>query len=115
MVFPCHVAPGLGLRALQKFPIDFQIFQWKCPVQNDNGLALSTYQKMKFQACIKNLLFLLSLPFRSMETANIKLKMKYSSTVGTLKSATSTLKTYLEAHDFDDLSEEAIGDKIKNF
>ncbi|XP_071785421.1 depactin [Asterias amurensis] len=53
--------------------------------------------------------------FWSMETANIKLKMKYSSTVGTLKSATSTLKTYLEAHDFDDLSEEAIGDKIKNF
>ena len=24
-------APGLGLGALQKFAIDFKIFQWKCP------------------------------------------------------------------------------------
>ena len=29
------VAPGLGLGALQKFPIDFKIFQWKCPLQNE--------------------------------------------------------------------------------
>ena len=27
------VAPGLGLGALQKFPIDFKIFQWKCPLK----------------------------------------------------------------------------------
>ena len=33
-------APGLGLGALQKFAIDFKIFQWKCPLQNENGLAL---------------------------------------------------------------------------
>ena len=45
-------APGLGLGALQKFAIDFKIFQWKCPLQNENGLALSTCLKMKFLACI---------------------------------------------------------------
>ena len=38
----------LALAPLQKFPIDFKIFQWKCPLQNENGFALS---KMKFQAC----------------------------------------------------------------
>ncbi len=32
----------------QKFPIDLRVFKWKCPLQNENGLALS---KMKFQAC----------------------------------------------------------------
>ena len=37
--------PGLG--ALH---VDFKIFQWKCPSQNENGLALS---KMKFQVCYK--------------------------------------------------------------
>ena len=41
------VAPGLGLGALSKIPIDFTIFQWKRPFENENGLALS---KMKFQA-----------------------------------------------------------------
>ena len=44
------VAPGLGLGALAKIPIDFKIFEWKCPFQNENGLALS---KRKFQACHK--------------------------------------------------------------
>ena len=38
-----------ALVSLQKFPIEFRICQWKCPVQNENGLALS---KMKFQACV---------------------------------------------------------------
>ena len=36
----------LALVSLQKFPIDFKI-QWKCPLQNKNGLA---HSKMKFQA-----------------------------------------------------------------
>ncbi len=50
----CHYSTGLEVMAsvalvlvlmlLQKFHIDFQ---WKCPLQNKNGLALS---KMKFQA-----------------------------------------------------------------
>ena len=40
--------PCLGLSALSKIPIDFKIFQWTCPFQNENGLALP---KMKFQAC----------------------------------------------------------------
>ena len=31
----------------QKFPIDFKIFQWKCPLENENGHALLN---MKFQA-----------------------------------------------------------------
>ena len=35
-----------------RFPIDFKICQWKCPLQNDNGLALS---RMKFQALETNL------------------------------------------------------------
>ncbi len=34
------VTPGLGLGAPSKFPIDLTIFQWKCPLQNENGLAL---------------------------------------------------------------------------
>ena len=38
------VDPGHGLGALQKVPIDLKIFQWKCPLQNENGLARS---KMK--------------------------------------------------------------------
>ncbi len=41
------VALVLALVPLQKSPIDFKIFQWKYPLQNENGLALS---KMKFQA-----------------------------------------------------------------
>ena len=45
------VDPGLGLGALQKFPIDFKIFQLKCPLQNENGLALSTCSNMKVKAC----------------------------------------------------------------
>jgi hypothetical protein len=52
------VAPGLGLGAPSKIPIDFKIFQWKCPFQNENGLALS---KMKFQACNFMLVFALLL------------------------------------------------------
>ncbi len=36
----------LVLVPLQKFPIDFKISKWKCPLQNEDGLALS---KMKFQ------------------------------------------------------------------
>ena len=39
---------GFGLDA--KFSIDFQIFQWKCPLQYQNGLALS---KMKFKTCLQ--------------------------------------------------------------
>ena len=31
--FSASVAPGIGLGALQKFAIDFEIFQWKCPLQ----------------------------------------------------------------------------------
>ena len=34
------VAPGFGLGALRKLPTDFKIFQWKCPFQSENGLAL---------------------------------------------------------------------------
>ncbi len=30
--------------------IDFKIFQWKCPLQNENGLALS---KMKFKGYLR--------------------------------------------------------------
>ena len=30
----------LALVPLQKFAIDFKVFQWKCPLQNKNGLAL---------------------------------------------------------------------------
>ena len=41
------VALDLDLGALQKFPIDFKVFQWKCLLQNENGLALS---KIKFHA-----------------------------------------------------------------
>ena len=37
------VSPGLDL---QEFPIDFMVFQ--CPLQDQNGLALS---EIKFQAC----------------------------------------------------------------
>ena len=37
----------LTLVPLQKHPIDWKIFQWKCSLQNENGLALS---KMKLQA-----------------------------------------------------------------
>ena len=37
--------PGLGicpaLVPLQKFPIDYQIFQWKCPLEIVNGLVFS--------------------------------------------------------------------------
>ena len=42
--------PGIGLGALQKFPIDLKIFQRKCPLQIENGLALLTCSKMKLQA-----------------------------------------------------------------
>ena len=38
--------------ALQKVPIDFKISQMKCPLQNEKGLALSTFSKMKLQACM---------------------------------------------------------------
>ena len=41
------LAPGVGLAALQKFLIDFKIFKWKCPLQNDKGLALSIGSKIK--------------------------------------------------------------------
>ena len=44
-------APGLGRGALKEFPIDFKIFQWKCPLQKESGLALSTSSEVKFQAC----------------------------------------------------------------
>ena len=37
----------LALVPLQQFTLDFKIFQWKCPLQNKNGLALSN---LKFQA-----------------------------------------------------------------
>ena len=37
----------LALVPLQRFQIDFHRFQWKCVLQNENGLALS---KMKFQS-----------------------------------------------------------------
>ena len=36
------VAPGVGLGALLKRPIVLKILQWKCPLRNENGLALST-------------------------------------------------------------------------
>ena len=39
---------GLESHADQKLAIYFEIFLWKCPLQNEYGLALS---KMKFQAC----------------------------------------------------------------
>ena len=42
--------PGLGLGAPSNVPIDFKIFQWKCPLQNENGVALSTCSKMKFKS-----------------------------------------------------------------
>ena len=52
------IAPGLGFGAPSKAPIDFKIFQWKCTLQNENGLALS---KMKFQTCgVRGFLNLLS-------------------------------------------------------
>ena len=35
---------AMALVLLQKFPIDCNIFQWKCPLQNENGLALSKIQ-----------------------------------------------------------------------
>ena len=41
--------PVLALVPLQKFLIDFKIFKWKCPLQHENGPALSN---MKFQACL---------------------------------------------------------------
>ena len=41
-------APVLALVPFQQFPIDFMIFKYKCPVQNQNGLALS---EIKFLAC----------------------------------------------------------------
>ena len=44
---PLPVAPGLGLGAPSKVFVHFQILRWKCPLQNENALALS---KMKFQA-----------------------------------------------------------------
>ena len=37
----------VALVPLEKFPNAFPIFQWKCPLQNQNGLALS---KKKFRA-----------------------------------------------------------------
>ena len=40
-----YVALILALVPLQKFPIDFKIFKWKCPLQNETSLS-----KMKFQA-----------------------------------------------------------------
>ena len=55
-----HIRPGitamkwpplplvLALLPLEKFPIDFKIFQWKCPLQIENDLALL---KIEFQAC----------------------------------------------------------------
>ena len=46
MVF---VALVLALVPLQKFPFAFKIIQWKCPLQNENGLALL---KIKLKACI---------------------------------------------------------------
>ena len=45
-----HGGHGLDVGTLQKFLIDFTVFQWKCPLQNENDLALSTCSKMKFQA-----------------------------------------------------------------
>ena len=36
----CLRCPGLGLGALSNIPMDLKIFQWKCPFQNENGLAL---------------------------------------------------------------------------
>ena len=44
-------APGLGLCAPSNVSIDCRIFQWKCPLQNEIGLALALL-KMKIQACI---------------------------------------------------------------
>ena len=48
----------LALEPLQKFPLTFNlyVFQWKCPLQNENGLALS---KTKFQVCPQTLNFTL--------------------------------------------------------
>ena len=37
----------LALVLFRQCPTDFKILQWKCPLQNENGLALS---KIKFQA-----------------------------------------------------------------
>ena len=36
----------LALVPLQRFQIDLKIFQFKCPLQNENAISLS---KMKFQ------------------------------------------------------------------
>ena len=44
------LCPGLGAPS-KNFPW-LKDFQWKCPLQNENGLALSTCSKMKFQACV---------------------------------------------------------------
>ena len=50
--WPPLLAPGYGLGApFKSFPLTSKIFQWKCPLQNENGLALLTCSKMKFQAC----------------------------------------------------------------
>ncbi len=47
--------PGLGIGAPLTVPNSpYKIFHWKCPLQNENGLALS---KMKFQACPAPLAF----------------------------------------------------------
>ena len=42
----------LALVPCQIFTKDVQMFQWKCPLQKKNGLALSN---MKFQACCGNI------------------------------------------------------------
>ena len=53
----------------QQFPIDFKIFQWKCPLVNKSGIALSTCLKMKIQA--KNLLFFLWNGQRQLRTRTV--------------------------------------------
>ena len=45
------VALVLTVVPIHNFSFDLKIFKWKCPLQNENGLALS---KMNFQACIRS-------------------------------------------------------------
>ena len=51
-----------ALVPLQKFPIDLNIFQWKCPLQSGNGLALSKMKSHAWNTPVENYNFLIGCP-----------------------------------------------------
>ena len=67
----------LAFVPLQKFPIDFKIFQWKCSHQNENGLAPSKACMYQYIFCEKSNVH----PFLTMDS-NKLLYVYYQSECG---------------------------------